>query len=90
MTQLDLLYSFGAQPAEATMMALARIREVYGIRRLAVDEAGRTVRVEYDATRLTEPVVHNLLRRTGLDLQGRVSLIPSQPEPEPTPAPAAS
>jgi hypothetical protein len=47
------------------------------------DEAARTVRVEYDATRLTEPIVHGLLRRSGLDVVERVSLIPPQPEPEP-------
>lgn len=89
MTQLDVLYSFGAPPTEAAVLALGRIREVYGIRRLAIDEREKTVRVEYDATRLTEPIVHQLLRRSGLDITGRVSLIPPQPEPE-SAAPAAS
>jgi hypothetical protein len=89
MTQLDVLYRFGLQPTESTAMALARVREVYGIRKLDVDEAAHTIRVEYDATRLTEPVVHNLLRRTGLDLEERLSLIPPAPEPEPA-APAAA
>lgn len=90
MTQLDVLYRYADQPSEPTIMALARVREVYGIRGLAVNEDDRTVRVEYDATRLTEPVVHNLLRRTGLDLQERVSLLPPQPAPEPpAAAPAA-
>ncbi|MES2392975.1 MAG: hypothetical protein V4555_15120 [Acidobacteriota bacterium] len=74
MTQLDVLYRFEAQPAEGVAMALGRIREVYGIRRLTVDERAKTVRVEYDATRLTEPVVHQLLRRTGLDVVERVVL----------------
>lgn len=89
MTQLDVLYRYDAPPGEHAMMALARIREVYGIRGLAFDESARTVRVEYDATRLTEPIVHGLLRRSGLDIVERVSLIPPQPQPEPTPAPAA-
>jgi hypothetical protein len=88
MTQLDVLYRFGAQPTEREAMALARIREVYGIRQMTVSEADRTVRVEYDATRLTEAIVHNLLRRTGLDILERVSLLPPQPVPEPTPAAA--
>lgn len=83
MTQLDVLYRYGGQPAESAIMALARIREVYGVRSLAVNEADRTVRIEYDATRLTEPIIHQLLRRTGLDVLERVSLIPPQPEPEP-------
>ncbi len=88
MTQLDVMYRYGAAPSEATMMALGRIREVYGVRRLTFSEAEKTVRVEYDATRLTEPVVHKLLRGTGLDVQGQVSLLPPQPEPE-IAAPAA-
>ncbi len=58
------------------MMALGRVREVYGVRQLEFNEAARTVRVEYDATRLTEPIVHQLLRRSGLDVVERVSLIP--------------
>lgn len=88
MTQLDVLYRFGVPPSEAAMMALGRIREVYGIRALSFDEAARTVRVEYDATRLTEPIVHGLLRRSGLDVTERVSLTP--PPPEPAPAAAAA
>lgn len=83
MTQLDVMYRFGTVPGEATATALAKVREVYGVRNLQVNEAEGTVRVEYDATRLTEPAVHALLRRTGLDLQGQVSLVPPQPEPEP-------
>ncbi|HVG26981.1 MAG TPA: hypothetical protein VM865_05205 [Acidobacteriaceae bacterium] len=91
MTQLDVMYRYGAPPSELAMMALGRVREVYGIRALTFNEAERTVRVEYDATRLTEPIVHGLLRRSGLELVERVSLIPPQPEPEPqVTAPAAS
>jgi hypothetical protein len=77
------MYRYGAPPSEPAMMALGRIREVYGIRGLVFDEAARTVRVEYDATRLTEPIVHGLLRRSGLDIIERVSLIPPQPVLEP-------
>ena len=90
MTQLDVMYRFGASPSEATAMALGKVREVYGIRNLHVDETARTIRLEYDATRLTEPAIHGLLRRTGLDLTGRVSLIPEPPPAEVVPAPAAS
>jgi len=86
MTQCDVLYRYGASPSESASMALARIREVYGIRGLVVDERARTVRLEYDATRLSESIVHQLLRRAGLDVVERVSLIPPVPEPEPAPA----
>ena len=89
MTQLDVMYQYGVPPTEAAVMALAQVRKVYGIRHLQVNEAGKTVRVEYDATRLTEPIVHQLLRRSGLDVLDRVSLLQPQPEPVAT-APAAS
>jgi hypothetical protein len=90
MTQLDVMYRYGLPPAEATMMALAKVREVYGVRQLAIDEAEKTVRVEYDATRLTDPIVLGLLRRTGLDVVEKVSLVPPQPPAEvPTPAAAS-
>jgi hypothetical protein len=81
MTQLDVMYRYDAAPSEASMMALGRVREVYGVRRVTFDETAKTVRVEYDATRLTEPVIHQLLRRCGLDLVDRVSLLPPQPQP---------
>lgn len=88
MTQLDTLYRYGRPPGEATGMALAKVREVYGIRNLEVNEAEHTVRVEYDATRLSEDNVHALLRRTGLELLERLSLIPDQPPAEPAVTPA--
>ena len=88
MTQLDVMYRFGAVPGETAMMALARVRDVYGIRRMEFNQAEKTVRIEYDATRLTEPIVHQLLRRSGLDVVERVSLVPPTVAPEPA-APAA-
>ena len=83
MTQLDVMYRYGAPPSEAATLAIGRIREVYGIRSLTFNEAEKTIRLEYDATRLTEPVVHNLLRRSGLEITERVSLVPPQPEAAP-------
>ena len=68
MTQLDVLYRYGVPPTESASLAMAKVREVYGVRRLEVNEAEKTVRVEYDASRLTEPVIHQLLRRAGLDI----------------------
>jgi hypothetical protein len=75
MTQLDVLYRYGAPPTERAVLALSKVRDVYGVRHLAIDEAAKTVRVEYDATRLTGAIVHQLLRRAGLDIVETVSLI---------------
>ena len=88
MTQLDVMYRYDRPPGEATGMALAKVREVYGIRSLHLNERDRTVRVEFDASRLTEAVIHGLLRRTGLELVERVSLLPDQAPTEPATTPA--
>jgi len=86
MTQLDVLYRYGAAPTERVILALSKVRDVYGVRRLAIDEAAKTVRVEYDATRLTGPIIHQLLRRAGLDIVETVSLV-AKPEDLAPPAP---
>jgi len=91
MTQVEVLYRYGATPTSHAVLATARLREIYGIRRLEFKELEKTVRVEYDSTRLTEPVIHQLLRRAGLDVIERIQLytIPPPPEPAPAPAPTA-
>jgi len=87
MTQLDVLYRYGNPPTEQAMLALSKVRDVYGIRGLRFDEAEKTVRVEYDASRLSAAIVHQLLRRAGLDIRETVSLIP---EPPPAAIPPAA
>jgi hypothetical protein len=89
MTQLDVLYRYGAQPTEAAVLAMAKIREVYGVRHMALDEVKKTVRIEYDASRLNEPVIHQLLRRAGFDIVEALLMftpLPSPPPPEPAAA----
>ncbi len=68
MTTVDVTYRYSAPPREASILALANVREVYGIRRVDLDERAGTIHIEYDATRLTEQVVRQLLRRAGLML----------------------
>jgi len=75
MTQLDIVFRYGSPPGTREMRALDSVREVYGIRRISFDENGRTVRVEFDASRLNGDTVANLLRRAGLDLTERVQLV---------------
>jgi len=57
------------------MLALSRARDVYGIRNMNFDEKERTVRVEYDASRLNDDIVAGILRRAGLDLKEKLSLV---------------
>jgi hypothetical protein len=83
-TNLDALYRYDLHPTEAAMMALGKLRGVYGIRRMVVDEKQKTILVEFDFTRLTRPVVTELLRSAGIDIVEEVSLAPpAAPKAEP-------
>ena len=65
------------------MLAMSKVRDVYGVRRMEFNEAAKTVRVEYDASRLNGAVIYQLLRRAGLDIVETVSLIPLVEETAP-------
>lgn len=71
---MDVVFRYGMAPTEPAALAVSRLREVYGVRLVELLEAEKTVRVEYDSTRLTEQVIHQLLRRAGLDVTERVVL----------------
>ena len=87
MTQLDATYHLAAPPREASALALNSLREVYGIRRVDLNERERTVHIEYDATRLTDQIVRQLLRRTGLELVEPVNeVVPDETEAVAQPA----
>jgi len=73
-TQLDVVYRYVNPPTEIELRALDNVREVYGIRKISFDEKAATVRVEFDASRLKEPVVAELLRKTGMELNERLVL----------------
>lgn len=86
MTTVDILFSYATASTERVTMALAGIKDVYGIRRISFDRAARTLRVEYDATRLNAAAVTKLVREAGLDLVEELPLILPPPAPEPVPA----
>ena len=48
------------------MGALGQMSDVYGIRRVRFDEEERTIRVEYDATRLNESTVEKVVAQRRL------------------------
>jgi hypothetical protein len=79
MTTVEILYRYTTPPSESVSFALAGTRDVYGIRRIQVDNDARTLRVEFDATRLNAATVTNLVRMTGLDVAEELALIPPQP-----------
>jgi hypothetical protein len=78
MTTVEILYRYSTPPTEPVAFALADAREVYGIRRFSFDREARTLRVEYDATRLNAAAVTQLVRQAGLDVQIQVTSAPRE------------
>jgi hypothetical protein len=87
MTNVEIVYRYATPPTEHVAVALAHARDVYGIRQLKFDRAARSLRIEYDATRLNAAAVTKLVREAGLD----IILDITESEPLlPAPPPAAA
>jgi hypothetical protein len=86
MTSVEILFRYAVPPTDAVTFALANTGEVYGIRRLHFDRAARTLRVEYDATRLNAATVTKLVRQAGLEIVEELPLIPIEAGQQQAPA----
>ncbi|HLJ25801.1 MAG TPA: hypothetical protein VKY85_03760 [Candidatus Angelobacter sp.] len=75
MTLLDVVFKYGTPPGEREMWALNNAWEVYGVRKIKLDEKEHTIRVEYDATRLNDGEIAAILRRAGIDLREKIQLV---------------
>jgi hypothetical protein len=74
MTYLDVVFSYGSAPGEKELRAIDTMREVYGVRRVQFNDKERTVRIEFDASRIKQEDVAGLLRRAGVDVQEPLAL----------------
>jgi len=74
MTTVEVLFRYGMPPQEKQMAALGLTSDVYGIRRVQFNEQQRTIRIEYDATRLNDATVEKLLRSAGFDIREKSAL----------------
>ena len=74
MTYLDVVFNYGALPGENELRAIDSMREVYGVRSVQFNAKQRTVRVEFDASRLKQDAVVKLLRQAGIDVREPVAL----------------
>ena len=74
MTAIEVAFKYEKQPGPAELRALDSVREVYGIRKMWFQEADKSIRVEYDRTRLNDDSVAKLLRMAGLDLKEKLVL----------------
>ena len=86
MTSVEILFRYAVPPTDAVTFALANTGEVYGIRRLSFDRAARTLRVEYDATRLNAATVTKLVRQAGLEIVEELPLISIEAAQQQAPA----
>jgi hypothetical protein len=74
MTYLDVVFNYGATPGENELRAVDTMREVYGVRRVLFNAKERTVRVEFDASRIKQGDIAGLLRRAGVDVREPMAL----------------
>ena len=74
MTQMEVAYRYAAPPGENAIRASDSVREVYGVRKITFDEKEGIVRVEFDASRLKEPIIAGLLRQAGIALLEKLAL----------------
>ncbi len=74
MTTVDVMFRYGMPPGETEMAAMAQFNDVYGIRRVRMNEKEKTILVEFDASRLTDDAVEKLLRSAGIDIRGKPAL----------------
>lgn len=74
MTYLEVAFRYQTPPGENELRAIDSVREVYGIQRIRFNEAERTVRVMFDASRMKEDAVAQLLRQAGIGVQEKLVL----------------
>lgn len=79
MTLVEITYELQAPLGREHLGRLAEFANTYGLRGFRVDEQNRRLTLEYDASRLKETQVSNLLRSAKIPILQRVSLIPENP-----------
>ncbi len=73
MTAIDVAYRYNGTLTPTQVRALSDAFAVYGVRRIAVDEAGQLITIEYDATRLNNESVAAVLRGCGIAVGEQVT-----------------
>jgi hypothetical protein len=69
MVSVEAVFHYAGVPSEIEMLAISKVREIYGIRHVEFDENEHSVLLEYDATRLSISDLSRLLRNAGIVLQ---------------------
>ncbi|HYL10175.1 MAG TPA: hypothetical protein VEU31_05505 [Candidatus Acidoferrales bacterium] len=74
MTLLEITYELQSPLNNEQLRKLGAFANTYGLRRFRVDEAAKRLTFEYDASRLKETEVANVLRCAGIPVTRRVEM----------------
>jgi hypothetical protein len=69
MVSVEAVFHYAGVPSESEMLAISKMREIYGVRRVEFNEIEQTVLVDYDSTRLGLNDISRLLRHAGIVLK---------------------
>ncbi len=73
MTLLEITYELQSPLNNEQLRKLGEFANTYGLRRFRVDETAKRLTFEYDASRLKETEVANVLRHAGVPVMGKVT-----------------
>ncbi len=73
MTLLEITYELQSPLNNEQLRKLGEFANTYGLRRFRVDETAKQLTFEYDASRLKETEVANVLRHAGVPVMGKVT-----------------
>jgi hypothetical protein len=90
MTFMTVTYELQRPLATAQLRALGQFANTYGLHRFHLDENRRLLTFEYDASRLKESVVENVLRNAKIAVIRKVEAVPPPAAAPVVPTPAAA
>jgi hypothetical protein len=73
MTLVEVRYRLQYALTPAQLSSLSEFSNTYGLRRFSVDETGRVLTFEYDASRLRETQVAHVLRQAKIPILEKVA-----------------
>jgi hypothetical protein len=89
MTFMVVTYELQRPLRTEQLRSLGEFANTYGLQRFRLDADGKHVQFEYDASRLTESVVENVLRAAKIAVIRKLEAAPSAALPAAAPPPAA-
>jgi hypothetical protein len=73
MTLVEVRYRLQSALTPVQLTILAKFSNTYGLRRFQVDETGRIIQFEFDASRLRETQVAHVLREAKIPVLEKVA-----------------